>query len=434
MHSLQAMDLRVRESHIRYSTTGTGGSMSALRSTLLFLLAIAQVMAGLRVAMRLLGTARSTRIRRRGDSAVSDRVTVIVPALNERLRLSPCLEGLMAQPAEVQEILVVDGGSQDGTQDLVRTAAARDPRIRLLDAAPIPPDWNGKAYGLQVGLLEADPKSTWILTIDADVCPHRDLVRSLLAQAKRSGVALQGVATRQVVSGDADGLLHPAMLTTLVYRYGIPGHDTGRVHDVQANGQCSLFRREPLDHLGGFTVARDSRCEDVTTARALAEAGHYVGFHEADDLVETAMYGDWRETWRNWPRSLTLRDRYAGFDGWQRLAEVLLAQGLPVAVLATAWLLGGTATTTVRPIARRSCFTRAVPAVTVLRIVNLALLAMRFGVLMGTRRAYTQPPATYWLSPLVDLPVAVRLWQSAIQRTHTWRGRTLVPEDIWSVT
>jgi dolichol-phosphate mannosyltransferase len=59
---------------------------------------------------------------------------------------------------------------------------------------------------------------------------------------------------------------------------------------------------------------------------------------------------------------------------------------------------------------------------------------MRLGILAGTRRAYEQPPATYWLSPLVDLPVSLRLWQSALQPKHTWRGRTLVPEDVWSVT
>lgn len=398
--------------------------MSALRNGLLVLLAMAQLAAGLRVAIRLLRSARGTRIQRSAAPCPGERVTVVVPVLDERQRLMPCLEALMAQPDEVLEILVVDGGSRDGTQALVRAASERDVRIRLLDATPIPGDWNGKAHGLQTGLLHADPSANWILTIDADVRPQPDLARSLLAHVHRGGVALQGVATRQVVSGAADGLLHPALLTTLVYRHGIPGHATGCIHDVQANGQCSLFRREPLEHLGGFAVARDSRCEDVTVARALAEAGYNVGFHEDDGLVETAMYGAWRETWQNWPRSLTLRDRYWDLGGWLRLAEVTLAQGLPLAVLAISWQAGR----------RGSSIAGKVTPGHVLRAVNIALFAMRLGILAGTRRAYRQPPATYWLSPLVDLPVSLRLWQSVLQRSHTWRGRTLVPEDIWSVT
>lgn len=395
--------------------------MSGLRNGLLLVIAVVQVIAALRVALRLMRTAGGTRIQRSADPEPGERVTVVVPVLDERDRLLPCLEGLMAQPDEVQEILVVDGGSRDGTQELVHTAAERDVRIRLLDATPIPRDWNGKAHGLQTGLLAAAPDSNWVLTIDADVRPHADLVRSLLAHVS-SGVALQGVATRQIVASAADALLHPALLTTLVYRHGIPGHIAFGVPEVQANGQCSLFRRGSLEQLGGFAPAHDSRCEDVTMARAFAEAGNGVGFHEADDLVEAAMYSDWRETWQNWPRSLTLRDRYAGVDGWLRLSEVTLVQGLPLAILGMlVFASPGTGNAMRSPLK-------------LLRVVNLALLAMRLGILCGTRRAYKQPPVTYWLSPLVDLPVALRLWQSALQRTHTWRGRRLVPESVWSVS
>lgn len=420
------MDWSRSRLHTGYAAGPGGFPVSALRNGLLIVLALAQVVAGLRVAMRLLRTARGSRIARSADPAPSERVTVVVPVLDERHRLAPCLEGLMAQPAEVQEILVVDGGSQDGTQALVRAAAARDTRVRLLDATPIPPGWNGKAHGLQTGLLHADPASQWILTIDADVRPEPDLVHSLLAHVRQSGVALQGVATRQVVADAADGLLHPALLTTLVYRHGIPGHDTASIHEAQANGQCSLFRREPLEQLGGFAVARDSRCEDVTMARALAAAGHLVGFHEADGLVETAMYSDWHDTWQNWPRSLTLRDRYWGLDGWLRLADVTLAQGLPLGVLAIGLLRS--------PGRQHGPAPATLPAWRVLRTVNMVLFAMRLGILAGTRRAYVRPPVTYWLSPLVDFPVSLRLWQSALQRSHAWRGRSLVPEDVWSVT
>ena len=84
-------------------------------------------------------------------------VAVILPVLNEAGRLGPCLDGLMAQDATVAEILVVGGGSQDGTQQLVRTASLSDPRIRLVDASPVPADWNGKAWGLQVTLVQAAP-------------------------------------------------------------------------------------------------------------------------------------------------------------------------------------------------------------------------------------------------------------------------------------
>lgn len=58
-------------------------------------------------------------------------------------------------------------------------------------------------------------------------------------------------------------------------------------------------------------------------------------------------------------------------------------------------------------------------------MLNCILRAMHIGVLFGNMRAY-QRPWSYWLSPLCDLPVAVRLARSALQRRYSWRGRVLV--------
>ena len=55
-----------------------------------------------------------------------------------------------------------------------------------------------------------------------------------------------------------------------------------------------------------------------------------------------------------------------------------------------------------------------------------ALLALRLGVLIGTARAYPNKLWSYWLSPLVDLPVALRILQFTLRRRHRWRGRTYI--------
>ncbi len=60
--------------------------------------------------------------------------------------------------------------------------------------------------------------------------------------------------------------------------------------------------------------------------------------------------------------------------------------------------------------------------------IAFALVAMRAGVLVGTRRAYVRPSALYWLSPLADLPAVALLVASALRRRHVWRGRALVAE------
>lgn len=378
-------------------------------TTLARLLALVQLVLAARVFARMARTARGTRIERRAsDDLMVGQVTVLVPVLNEIDRLSPCLAGLAEQGPEVAEILVIDGGSTDRTPDLVGRWAARDPRIRLIDATPVPATVNGKAHNLQVGLAHA-AATPWVLTVDADVRPEPGLVRALLLHARQEHVPALGVATRQALSDAAEAIVHPAMLATLVYRFGIPGTATNDVGQVQANGQCFLVRREVLDDAGGFARVLDSACEDVTLARNIAQRGHSVGFYEADGLVGVEMYAGWRDAWDNWTRSLPMRDRHAGWAGRVGLAEVLLVQAAPLWLAPLyLWRLG-----------------RADPAT----IVNTGLVAARVGVLAGMARAYEAPPPTYWLSPVADLPVAARLIAMWRRREHRWRGRDFTSGD-----
>src|SRR6185369_1050754 len=89
----------------------------------------------------------------------SETVSILLPVLNESERLAACLESLIAQPAEVREILVIDGGSRDGTQSIIASFAKRDSRVRLVDASPVDPQWTGKVWGLYCGLNASDPQS-----------------------------------------------------------------------------------------------------------------------------------------------------------------------------------------------------------------------------------------------------------------------------------
>lgn len=59
---------------------------------------------------------------------------IVIPCLNERNHIGGVLMHLTAAlPQDGWRIVVADGGSKDGSQDIVQTAAAQDPRIILLD-------------------------------------------------------------------------------------------------------------------------------------------------------------------------------------------------------------------------------------------------------------------------------------------------------------
>ncbi len=373
--------------------------------------AVGQGLLGARVFARMLATAA-------GDPIVATAtippdagtICAIVPVLDEAARIGPCLEALIAQPSALVSMLVVDGGSTDGTQEMVRGFAARDPRIRLIDAAPVPALWNGKAWNLSCGLAASDPDATYVLTLDADVRVEKNFIASLLAHATDSYLDAFSAAPLLELSGNAEAALHPAFLATLVYRFGLPGSVPQRANEVQANGQVFLAKRSVLVASAAFSAARASRCDDVTIARHLVRAGAQVGFFEGDEIATVRMYENAAECWINWPRSLTMRDESTSLATLAlQLAEIAFVQALPLAAVIATLARGGDTT---------SLFFRT----------NLTLAIARLGVLAGTRRAYRETTNAYWLSAFADIPVALRLLQSAFGRERTWRGRRLVAE------
>lgn len=378
------------------------------------LLLITQLAAALRVVTRLVRTASGARIAvSSADSSDAGSVTVLVPVLNEEHRLAPCLERLSAQSPAVTEILVIDGGSTDRTRSVVDSARRNDARIRWIDASPVPRDWNGKAWGLQRGFELRDPGSDWVLTIDADVRVGDDLVPSLLAHAGREHLGALSVATTQRVSGPAEAIVHPALLVTLVYRYGIPGSAERNPEAVQANGQCFLIRTDILERIDGFRAGRHSLSEDITIAREIARCRIPVGFFEPEQgLIEVGMYASAKDAWTNWSRSLPMRDESSGWNWWLRMADMTLTLGLPLPLVAAGVL----------PTSRKGC---GAPLTHLLYRLNAGLLVTRIGVAAGMRRAYHNPPQTYWLSVLADPLVVAKLWSSAVRRQHMWRGRPI---------
>jgi len=65
---------------------------------------------------------------------MAKRALVVVPTLNEAAHIVGVLDRLLEAPSpDVQlQVVVADGGSQDGTRELVEDFARRDPRVRLL--------------------------------------------------------------------------------------------------------------------------------------------------------------------------------------------------------------------------------------------------------------------------------------------------------------
>lgn len=316
-------------------------------------------------------------------------VSVVVPARDEAARIGPCLASLLADPG-VAEVLVVDDQSTDGTAEVAEAAGAR-----VVRGSPLPEGWAGKPWALQQGIEAASGE--WVVTLDADTVSAVGLVGALVRRAEQGGYHLVTAGGRFACPDRVQQVVHPALLTTLVYRFGPVGatHQPPP-HRLVANGQCMAFRRLALRDVGGFDAVRGSLVEDVALVRHLAARHWRIGFLDATGSLLVLGYASAAEAWRGWGRSLPLGEVTSPAWLAADLGVVWLAQALPL----------------VRLVARRA------------DALDLVLLALRAGTLAGTRRAYDRPSAAYWLSPLADVPAAVRLTQAALRPERRWRGRS----------
>lgn len=343
-------------------------------------------------------------------TAAPGSVSVVLTTLDEEHRLQPCLDGLLLQGPEVAEILVVDSRSSDGTRELIHAAAERDGRVRLVEDGPLPEGWVGKVWALECGLREA--RAPWVLGVDADTAPAPGLAGGIVAAAERGRFDVVSLAPRFAGQDAAERWLQPALLTTLIYRVGAVGEsdEAPDPERVMANGQCFLARRAVLERHGGYAPARASFCDDVTLARYLARRGVRVGFLDGSRLIDVRAYSSAREAWREWGRSLDLKDATTTARQAMDVTFLVLVQGLPVPVLA--WIA-----------LRALALAPLLPVHSALLAVNVSLVAIRVAMCVALRRSYERRGLPFWLSPLADPLAAARIVISSLRRPRQWRGR-----------
>ena len=56
--------------------------------------------------------------------------------------------------------------------------------------------------------------------------------------------------------------------------------------------------------------------------------------------------------------------------------------------------------------------------------MSAPVAAVRLAIHAGFTGGYRPRGPGFWLAPLADVPVMVRLTQSVLRPTRTWRGRT----------
>jgi cellulose synthase/poly-beta-1,6-N-acetylglucosamine synthase-like glycosyltransferase/peptidoglycan/xylan/chitin deacetylase (PgdA/CDA1 family) len=193
---------------------------------------------------------------------VTDPVSVIVPAYNERAGIADTLASLLASDHPI-EIIVVDDGSTDGTADVARAVA--DPRVRVVRQRNA-----GKAAALNRGIALA--RHELVVMMDGDTVFEPDTVRRLVQPFADPRVG--------AVAGNAKVVNRRGLVARWQHLEYVVGFAIDRrVYDTlhcmpTVPGAVGAFRRSALVAVGG--LSDDTLAEDTDLTIALGRAGWHV--------------------------------------------------------------------------------------------------------------------------------------------------------------
>jgi len=107
------------------------------------------------------------------------KLSIVIPLLNERESLRPLYDAIAAvvdREGYSAEIVFIDDGSRDGSYDVIRELAAKDPRVRAVRFRRN----FGKSAGLAIGFRAA--RGDVVITMDADLQDDPEELPRLLAK------------------------------------------------------------------------------------------------------------------------------------------------------------------------------------------------------------------------------------------------------------
>ena len=236
-----------------------------------------------------------------GELSVSPAVSVILPVLNEEAHLEESITAILAQDYRgLFEVILALGPSQDRTDEIAKSLAARDSRVKLV-ANP-----TGKtAAGLNLAVAASDHPI--VVRVDGHAkIPQNYLTLAAEILEKTGAVNVGGVMA-------AEGISNFEMAVARAMRSPL-GVGASRFHTGGAAGEVDTvylgaFKREAINQAGGFDE-RYTRAQDWELNHRLRKNGGLIYF---DPRLQV--------TYRPRPNLRKLAKQYFQYGTWRRVVS-----------------------------------------------------------------------------------------------------------------
>lgn len=231
-------------------------------------------------------------------------VSVLIPARNEEQGIAGCIESVLTSSGCEIEVIVLDDASTDRTAAIVSAIAARDARVKLVHAPPLPAGWNGKQHACWN--LAQNARHDVFCFIDADVRLAPEAVARMVAFLEQSRAELVSGFPRQMTGTFLERLLIPLIQYVLLGFLPMLGTRYTRLPGFAAGcGQFMMVRRDAYFAAGGHAAIRTTMHDGILLPRLLRRHGCATGIADLSQLASCRMYRSASEVWRGLSKNAT---------------------------------------------------------------------------------------------------------------------------------
>ncbi|MEM9266600.1 MAG: glycosyltransferase family 2 protein [Cyanobacteria bacterium P01_F01_bin.13] len=344
--------------------------------------------------------------------------TLIIPAYNEQVNMTECLEAALASrlphPEQLQ-VIVADDESIDDTAALAKKVARQDTRVEVLTVPPRPTDipWRGKNWACANAIEKAT--GDYVLFIDADVRLEPDAIATAVTDCQNQQADLLSCGPGIICGCLAEWLVQPIMMSLIAVGFNFEAvNDPQNAQTAFAAGPFMLFRRSAYDQIGGHRAVATETVEDVQLAKRIKGNGLKLRYLLSTELIKVRMYRSFAALWEGWTKNY-----YEG--GGRKLGGTLFSAFALSLIFVMPWL--GLAA------GLWGSFLGQTPGWWL--VLGLGIISVGLQVYMrwAAQRVFNQPFRYWWLGWLSGgIVVAIAL--TSIIKTETgwgwtWRGRSL---------
>lgn len=259
---------------------------------------------------------------------------IVIPMLNEAQHIESVLDALSGASSDLGfQIWAVDGGSDDGTVDIVARRASTNENILLLHNPE-----RTQAHALNLAAREAQRQGGIEYLIRADAHAHYPpgWTRRLISTAEQQG-ADSVVIPMKTLGGGAMRDAASDLFNSWLGNGGSLHRRSGQGGFVE-HGHHALFRLEAFLSAGGYDpafVANEDAEFDIRLrrqrGRIFLEPRATIGYVPRDSLR-----GVIRQFYRNGRYRLRTSRKHGVAPGWRQVAPTMLVSGLVACIFAGA--------------------------------------------------------------------------------------------------